>query len=83
MGWTATTFIKAQIIRASIRIEPFSYPIRVRVFEAVDRLIVITDYANVCRVRHKLNNALFRAIKILVFVYKNVRVFAPFGGGRI
>jgi len=53
------------------------------VFEAVNRLVVVTDDAHVCNVRKQIKKLLLCAIQILEFVNKDMGILASLCGRRI
>ena len=52
-------------------------------FEAVDRLIFVTDYAEFAVGTEKFNHLLLGTVQVLILVYQYVRKFAAFLGKRI
>ena len=54
-----------------------------RVFETVDRLIIVADDANMRLIRQQLYDALLRSVEVLKFVNEDVRELRALRSGRV
>jgi len=82
-SWAPTAVVESNVSGTRIGHHPITNSVRVRVSETIDRLVVVTNNANVCDIGKESNNSLFRFIQVLVLVYQDVGEFGTFFGSGV
>ncbi|OJU02401.1 MAG: hypothetical protein BGN87_09385 [Rhizobiales bacterium 65-79] len=75
--------LQAEIICANIYVQPLANPVRVSVFEAINRLVVIADDTDFGSTGQKRDDSLLSSVEVLVFIDQNVGKLASLCCRRI